>query len=415
MTNRPNTLEIDGHRLWSTLEASGQIGPGRAGGLSRLALDASDKIMRDTFVTWCRDAGLIVSVDGVGNIFARRDGQDDTLAPVMIGSHLDTQVAGGRYDGILGVLAGLEILRTLNDRDIETRRPIEVVCWSNEEGARFQPPMLASGAFAGVHAVEWVLDRTDDDGVRYGDALKEIGYDGDAPVGGRSVDSYYELHIEQGPVLERDDVPLGIVTGGYPTHGMHVDVHGETAHSGPTPMEKRRNALIGASMLAVRVNEVGWSFAHEDGKASVPRMIAWPNKSGILPDYAQISLDVRHPTKAGADAMLRAVMTAIPECAERARVDIEIAQLWEFGAEVFDADLIDGTKQAAKESGVGMVELMSQAGHDAYNMTRIAPTALLFTPCQDGVSHNEGEHIEADYTIPGVNVLLAAVVERANR
>jgi len=413
--NRPNRLEINGARLWSTLEASGQIGPGKAGGLSRLALDANDKVMRDTFVAWCNDAGLAVSVDGVGNIFARRAGTDESAAPVMIGSHLDTQVAGGRYDGILGVLSGLEIVRTLNDRGLETQRPIEIVCWSNEEGARFQPPMLASGAFAGVHAVDWVLDRQDDDGVRYGDALAEIGYDGPAPVGGRTIDAYFELHIEQGPILEREDVSLGIVTGGYPTHGMHVDVRGETAHSGPTPMEKRRNALIGASMLAVKVNEIGWAFAHEDGKASVPRMVVWPNKPGILPDYAQLSLDVRHPTDAGADAMLAAVLAAIPECADRAHVDFEIAQQWTFGAEIFDVDLITSIKQAVADQGVGCIEMLSQAGHDAYNMTRIAPTALVFTPCHDGITHNEGEHIEASYTVPGVNVLLATVVDRANR
>ena len=415
MAERRNLLEIDGDRLWSTLEASAEIGPGKAGGLRRLALDDSDKQMRDLFVSWCEGAGCRVTVDKAGNIFARRPGSEEGLPPVVIGSHLDTQAAGGRYDGILGVLSGLEVVRCLNDRGIATRRPIEVVSWTNEEGARFQPPMIASGAFAGVYDLDWVLAQTDDDGLTYGEELARIGYDGAAAVGGRDLDSYFELHIEQGPILEAEGVPLGIVTKGYTTHGMHVDVFGETAHSGPTPMDKRRNALVGAALLAVRVNEIGWEHHESDGKSTVPRLVCWPNKPGILPEYAQVTVDVRHPDPATAGRMFADVQAALADCAEKAKVEMKPAATWTFGDEVFDPELIEGVKASAEALSVPCREIFSQAGHDAYHISKIAPTALLFTPCKDGITHNEAEHIEPDYTFPGVNVLLNAVLARADR
>src|SRR5215471_17815464 len=308
--DRRNVFEVDGDRLWTTLERSGEIGPGRAGGLRRLALSVDDGIMRDQFVEWCRAAGCAITTDRVGNVFARRSGTEDNLPPVVIGSHLDTQVAGGRYDGILGVLAGLEILRTLNDHKIATRRALEVVSWSNEEGARFQPPMMASAAFAGRLPVEFVLQQVDDGGLSFGDELSKIGYAGIAPVGRRAQDAYFELHIEQGPVLERMGVPIGIVTGGYAVHGMHIDVIGETAHSGPTPMDKRRNALVGAAMIAVAVNEIGWRYHATEGKSTVPRLVCWPNKPGILSSYAQVTVDVRHADPAEAEKMRSEMVTA---------------------------------------------------------------------------------------------------------
>ena len=266
MSTREPTIEIDARRFWSTVMRSGQIGPGKAGGLRRLALTDADKEMRDLFVTWCTEAGCTITVDRVGNIFARRPGRDDHLPPVLMGSHLDTQVAGGKYDGIVGVLAGLEVLRTLDARRVATKRPLELVCWTNEEGARFTPPMVASGAFASVFDVDWVLALRDDDGKVFGSELERIGYDGKTAVGGRGIDAYFELHIEQGPILDREAVPVGIVVGGYATRGMHVDVHGETAHAGPTPMDRRRNALVGAAMLAVAVNEVGWNVPRHRGQ-----------------------------------------------------------------------------------------------------------------------------------------------------
>lgn len=415
MPEQRNQLEIDGGRLWSTLERSAEIGPGKVGGLCRLALTESDKEMRDQFVAWCEAAGCVVTVDRVGNIFARRAGSDESLPPVVIGSHLDTQVAGGRYDGILGVLSGLEIVRTLNDEDIATRRPIEVVSWSNEEGARFQPPMIASGAFAGIYDVDWVLAQTDDDRLTYGGELERIGYAGAAAVGQRSLGSYFELHIEQGPILEDLDIPLGIVTNTYTTHGMHIDVLGETAHTGPTPMDKRKNALVGAAMLAVRVNEIGWEHHSTEGKSTVSRLVCWPNKPGILPDYAQITVDVRNADSSIADKMLADVEAALEVCAENANVEMKVAARWAFGKEAFSQDLIQSIKNCADAQSVAWREIFSQAGHDAYHISKVAPTALIFTPCKSGVTHNEAEHIEPHYTFPGVNVLLHAVLDQANR
>jgi N-carbamoyl-L-amino-acid hydrolase len=408
-------ITIDPRRFWATVMRSGEIGPGKAGGLRRLALTDADKEMRDLFITWCTEAGCHVTVDRVGNIFARRPGTDDHLPPVLMGSHLDTQFAGGKYDGIVGVLGGLEVLRTLDDRRVRTRRPLELVCWTNEEGARFTPPMVASGAFAGVFDVDWVLALRDDEGKAFGAELERIGYHGKAPVGGRSIDAYFELHIEQGPILDREAVPVGIVVGGYAVRGMHVDVHGETAHAGPTPMDRRRNALVGAAMLAVAVNDVGWKYHASDGKATVARMVAWPNKAGILSEYAQLTCDVRHAEREVADRMWAEVKAAIPECARRANVEMAVAGEWQFGSERFDPGCIRLVREAAERLGVAHRDILSQAGHDAYYVSRIAPTAMIFTPCRDGVSHNEAEHAELDHTSPGVNVLLHAVLARATR
>jgi len=407
-------LQIDGKRLWDSLMEMAKIGATDKGGVCRLALTDIDREARDLFVKWCEEAGCRVSIDRLGNIFARRDGEDDNLAPVLVGSHLDTQVAGGKYDGILGVLAGLEVVRTLNDGDLRTRRPIEVVCWTNEEGARFQPPMMCSGAFAGVHEVDWILDCRDDDGFVFGEELARIGYDGTAPVGGRDIDAYFELHIEQGPELEAREIPLGIVSGGYFTRGMVIEVQGENAHSGPTPMDKRRNALVGAAMMIVAANDIGWK-QHPPGKSTSSRIKVWPNKPGILPDYAQVTVDFRHPDRDTTLAMESDMRAAVEDCCERANVDAEVVQTWEFGNEVFDDACIALVKGVADELQVPYQEMLSQAGHDAYHMTRVAPTALLFSPCKEGITHNENEHIELDYTVPSVNVLLHAVLARANR
>ena len=410
-----NQLHINGERLWSTLMRSGEIGPGRAGGLRRLPLTDADRDMRDQFVAWCEEAGCQVTVDRIGNIFARRAGDDDSLPPVLIGSHLDTQVAGGKYDGILGVLSGLEVVRTLNDGGVATRRPIEVVCWTNEEGARFQPPMQCSGAFAGVMDVDSVLESRDDDGFVFKDELERIGYAGDAPVGGRDLDAYFELHIEQGPELEANNLPLGVVVGGYFSRGMVFEVLGENAHAGPTPMHIRRNALVGASMLVVAANDIGWDFHPGQGKSTATRMLVWPNKPGILPDWAEITVDFRHPDTASTLEMEARMLAAVLGIAKRANVDIKMVKSWAFGDEAFDDQCLDLVRETADELEVPYQEMLSQAGHDAYHMTRVTPTALLFSPCKDGITHNESEHIEIAYTEPSVNVLLHAVLKRANR
>jgi N-carbamoyl-L-amino-acid hydrolase len=409
------TVAVNGERLWETILASARIGPGRTpNGLRRLALTDADREMRDLFARWCREAGCGVTVDRMGNMFARRPGTDDTLPPVLVGSHLDTQIAAGRYDGPLGVLAALEVVRALNDAGIRTRRAIEIVNWTNEEGARFAPPMLGSAVFAGVRSLEWAHARTDDAGRTVGEELQRIGYAGPAPVGGRPVDAYFELHIEQGPLLDEKGLAVGVVAGTYEVRGMNIEVRGETAHSGPTPMAARKNALVGAAMLIVAANEIG--FAHApDGKATCSRLEVWPNLTGILPDYAKVTIDVRHPQAATVEHMVAAIMRALGECGQRAQVEMEIVETWQFGSERFDPDLVDLIRRTAHRLGMPSLDLPSQAGHDAYYVSRVAPTAMIFTPCERGISHNEKEHTRREDALPGVTVLLHAVLERANR
>ncbi|MBT7505858.1 MAG: hydantoinase/carbamoylase family amidase, partial [Rhodospirillales bacterium] len=296
-----NTLEIDGERLWQTLEVSGEIGKFRETGLRRLALSEEDKQMRDVFVGWCRDAGCSVEVDHLGNIFATRPGTDSALSAVSCGSHLDTQANGGKYDGILGVLSGLEIIRTLNDRGIETKRPIEVIVWTNEEGARFTPPMGAAMAFVGHIPADGVLGAKDSDGITFGEALKSIGYAGDENAANRDYDSYFELHIEQGPILDETNEDVGIVTGGYHSRGMKLDIRGETAHAGPTAMDQRQNALVGAGLVIAAVNDIGWKYHPENGKSTATQIFCEPNLAGIVPEYCRLSVDFRHPDESGAE------------------------------------------------------------------------------------------------------------------
>ncbi|MCF3933123.1 Zn-dependent hydrolase [Acuticoccus sp. M5D2P5] len=403
---------IDGDRLWQTLMRSAEIGPGLWGGLKRLALTAEDGAMRDQLRAWGDAAGLATTIDQSGNMFLRLDGATEA-PPILVGSHLDTQVAGGRFDGVLGVLAGLEILRTLRDRGHVPARPIEVVNWTNEEGARFSPPMMASAVFAGVHPIEWLHGRVDDDGIVLRDALEAIGYLGAAPVG-KPVDAYFELHIEQGPALWDEGNTVGLVTGGFAVEGLVVRFRGETAHTGPTPMAQRRNALVGAARVAALVDEIGHRYA-PIGKATVARLTAWPNKPGILSDFAELTLDVRHADKAVSARMLEEVMHAIAEGARRARVEPEIVNRWTYGDERFDPSLVALLRTAAARQGVPAKEMKSEAGHDAYYLSRVAPTAMLLSPTIDGISHNEGEDVPRAETIAAANVLFEAVLSRADR
>ncbi|USG61005.1 Zn-dependent hydrolase [Sneathiella marina] len=413
LLDKPNTLEINDQRLWDTLMVSATIGPGKSTGLRRLALSDEDKKMRDQFVRWCVTAGCKIAIDRVGNIFARRDGQDASLSPVLMGSHLDTQIAGGKYDGILGVLSGLEVIRTLNDRNIETRRPIEVVCWTNEEGVRFQPPMMGAGAFAGAHEIDWVLSQTDDEGIVFGEELQRIGYAGETDRNPADIDSYFELHIEQGPILEEEGIDVGIVTGGFTSFGAQLIMKGEHAHSGPTTMKQRKDALVGAAVIVAKVNEIGWDYEPK-GRATCARIDVSPNKYGIIADHAEVTIDVRHPDPDLADEMYQKALALIPVASKQANVEIALVKEWSFGNVGFNPDMVNLIRSVASDLEVPHKHLLSAAGHDAYHLSEIAPTAMIFTPCKGGVSHNENEHIERSYTIPGVNVLLNAVLRRAN-
>lgn len=408
-------LTIDGNRLWADVMASAEIGKGPKGGLRRLTLTDDDKRMRDTFAEWCTQRSYSVTVDRLGNMFVRRPGREPDLPPVLIGSHLDTQAAGGRFDGILGVLSGLEILRTLDDAGINTRRTIEVVNWTNEEGARFYPPMMSSLVFAGKDTEAWALDRLDKQGLRFGDELKRIGYAGSAGVGGRKLDAYYELHIEQGPKLDAAGIKVGIVTGGFPTAGMRIEITGDTAHVGPTPMDRRHNALVAASHVAVAIDDIGWRYSAGEGKTTAARLDLWPNLPGIISERASLFCDMRHPDPAQLSQMLRDVDTALPDCARRGRCKVEIAERWGFGGLKFDAELVAGLRGAAKTLGHATMDLQSEAGHDAYHLADACPTAMIFTPCRGGITHNEAEDMTLEEALPAANILLHAVIARADR
>lgn len=409
-----NVLEINPERLWDSLERSAEIGRFRDVGLRRLALSAEDRQMRDLFVEWAKTAGCTVEIDRLGNIFARRPGTDPSLPPVAIGSHLDTQICGGRYDGILGVLCGLEVVRTLNDRGLQTKRGIEVICWTNEEGARFNPPMMGSMAFAGVLPLESVLATTDDAGITVAEALDEIGYAGPAPVG-REFDSYLELHIEQAPVLDREGCDVGIVVGGYKTQALRLTINGDTGHAGGTPMAQRRNALVGAGYVIAAINDIGLAYAADEGRTTTTRIESFPNLAGTYAEQVKLTIDFRHIDADRFKAMRAEVDAAIAAAAKKANVEIEVAEGWSWGSELFAPECIELLKSTANELGLPYREMRSQAGHDAYAVATMAPTAMIFTPCFEGISHNVNEAIELTRSVPGANLLLNAAVTRANR
>ncbi|MGQ3301707.1 Zn-dependent hydrolase [Reyranella sp.] len=409
-----NVLEVNPERLWESLERSAEIGRFRDVGLRRLALSAEDKQMRDLFVEWAKAAGCTVEIDRLGNIFARRPGTDPSLPPVAIGSHLDTQICGGRYDGILGVLCGLEIVRTLNDRGLQTKRGIEVICWTNEEGARFNPPMMGSMAFAKVITLESVLATTDDAGITVEQALDEIGYAGAAPVG-REFDSYLELHIEQAPVLDREGCDVGIVVGGYKTQALRLTINGDTGHAGGTPMAQRRNALVGAGYVIAAVNDIGLSYAADEGRTTTTRIESFPNLAGTYAEQVKLTIDFRHIDAERFKSMRAEVDAAIAAAGTKANVEIEVTEGWSWGSELFAPECIELLKSTANELGLPYREMRSQAGHDAYAVATLVPTAMIFTPCFEGISHNVNEAIELTRSVPGANLLLNAAVTRANR
>lgn len=406
---------IDMDRFWATIERSAEIGPGRPGGLSRLAASDADREVRDQFVAWCREAGLSIRIDGIGNIFARRAGTEDTLPPVVMGSHLDTQFNGGRFDGILGVLGGLEVCRALDTIGHRTRRPIELVNWTNEEGARFSPPMVGSGTFTGAYTLDWAHGRVDEEGRRLGDELARIGYRGEMEETPHAFDAYYELHIEQGPILDREGMQVGVVTGGFPSTGMLIEFRGETAHTGPWPMERRKNALIAGARFLVAVDDLGWVHAGTGGKATAARLVAWPNKPGILSDWAQAVGDVRHPDPTTSAVMAEAMRRAAYESAAKADCSVEILDIWQWGGNIFAPELVEQVRGIASARGYRHRDILSQAGHDAYFVARHAPTTMIFTPCRGGITHNNGEFCSREDLEPGLDVLLRAVLARADR
>jgi N-carbamoyl-L-amino-acid hydrolase len=401
---------IDAERLWNSLMELAKIGATAKGGVKRLTLTEEDRCGREQFCAWASAAGLAVRVDDIGNVFARRPGTDPQAAAVLMGSHLDTQPSGGRFDGAYGVMAGLEVVRALNDAGVTTRAPLEVVSWTNEEGSRFTPTMMGSGVAAGVFAAEYCLARTDLDGVSVGEALRRIGYAGGAAA--QQIGAYFEAHIEQGPVLEETGTTIGVVLGALGQRWFDVVIAGQDAHAGPTPMERRRDALIAASRLVLEVNRI--ATAHPDeARGTVGFVQVRPNSRNVVPGEVRMSVDLRNARDATLTAMVEDLRRALHAVERECRVEIDLREAVYFPPCEFDPQMVARVRQAARGLGLSHRDIVSGAGHDAVYINRIAPTAMIFVPCAGGISHNETESATPGDLAAGCSVLLHAVLERA--
>lgn len=413
--NAPDKLEtsprIDGQRLWQSLMTLAEIGATRKGGVCRLALTELDKQGRDLFIRWAKDAGCEVRVDAIGNIFARRAGRDPSLPPVLTGSHIDTQPTGGKFDGNYGVLSGLEVLRTLNDQGIQTEASIEVVVWTNEEGSRFVPVMMGSGVFAEAFTLEHALGQQDTEGVSVAQALQAIGYAGATPCRPFPIKAYFEAHIEQGPILEAHNDVIGSVTGALGQRWYDVTVSGMEAHAGPTPMELRKDALLAATGLIQAVNRIALDHAPH-GRGTVGWIDNYPNSRNVIPGTVRFSVDLRAASDDVLDSMNAAITQACDD-ASRQGVEVHLEQVVYFPPQPFAPALIDAVRTAAQQLGFSHTDIVSGAGHDAVYVARVAPTAMIFIPCKDGISHNEIEDAKPEHITAGANVLLQAMLAQA--
>ncbi len=405
-------LRINPVRLWDSLMEMAQIGPGVAGGNNRQTLTDDDNRARHLFADWCRAAGMKMGVDTMGNMFATRAGTDPEALPVYIGSHLDTQPTGGKYDGVLGVLGGLEVVRSLDDLGVKTKHPIVVTNWTNEEGTRFAPAMLASGVFAGMHDQDYAYARTDAEGKRFGDELARIGWVGDEVVGARKMHAMLELHIEQGPILEAEGKEIGVVTHGQGLWWLQITLTGRDAHTGSTPMHMRVNAGLGMARIIEAVHRIAMSH-QPNAVGAVGHANVYPNSRNVIAGRAVFTVDIRTPDQAKLDAMKAEVVRAAHAVATELGLGCEIEDVGHFDPVTFDAGLVNIVRQAAETLGYSHMDIVSGAGHDACWINRLFPTVMIMCPCVDGLSHNEAEEISQDWAAAGTDVLLHAVLEVA--
>jgi len=405
-------LRIDGQRLWSSLMEMAKIGATEKGGCCRLALTDLDRESRDLFVNWCEDAGCTIRVDKMGNIFARRAGRNNDLPPVMTGSHLDTQPTGGRFDGVYGVLSGLEVIRSLNDLGYETEHPVEAAVWTNEEGSRFAPAMVASGVFAGVYDLEYGLSRADEDGKTMGEELERIGYAGSDEVGGRDVHAFFEVHIEQGPILEEEEITVGVVTDAQGQRWYELTLTGVESHAGPTPMDRRKDALLGAARVVELVNKTGLDHAPV-ACATVGMLNVYPSSRNVIPGRTFVTIDIRHPDDEVLAAMDKTIRDGIAKIAEDIGLQSDLEQIFYYAPVPFDESCVEAVRNGAKDCGYSMRDIVAGAGHDACYMSQVAPTSMIFVPCIDGISHNEVEDAKPEWITAGCDVLLRAILEKA--
>lgn len=410
-------IGVDADRLWAATMQMGEIGATANGGCHRLALTDEDRRARDLFGAWMRDAGCTVTVDGVGNIFARREGADPSLPPVMVGSHLDSVPMGGKFDGPAGVMAGVELVRALNDHGVRTKAPVEIVAWTNEEGSRFSPFTMGSSVFAGqlplkdAHAARDITDPLH--GPNVGEALRAIGYEGDAPVGGRRPACYLEMHIEQGPQMADEDLQVGIVTGSFQSRYFVATITGEQAHVGPTPMAGRRDALVITSRLVLEIDRIGRAYG-PDGRSNAPHIELYPNVRGVIPGVVKLSCDVRHSDARQLQRMEEELRACAAIVAREARATIALERYYEFGPIHFHPDMIALLRRTTAELGYRHRDILTVAGHDAVPLNTICPSGMVFVASRaGGISHNEKESSTREDLAAGANVLLHAVMARA--
>ena len=412
MKHKTTNLRINGSRLWDSLMEMAKIGPGIAGGNNRQALTDEDAQGRALFHKWCDDAGLTMGIDQMGTMFARREGTRPDLLPVYVGSHLDTQPTGGKYDGVLGVLAGLEIIRTLNDQGIETKHPIVIVNFTNEEGTRFPPAMVASGVFAGVHSLDWAYSREDSEGKTFGEELKRINWIGDEEVGSRKMKAFFELHIEQGPILELEEKEIGVVTHGQGLSWLEITLTGKESHTGSTPMPMRVNAGLGMARITQLVDEIAHSYK-PNAVGAIGQCDIYPNSRNIIPGKAVFTVDFRHPEKSVISSMEEELRLGAEKIAKEIGLTLEIESVGGFDPVTFDPDCVSMIRASAEKLGYGYRDLVSGAGHDACWVNKVAPTAMVMCPCVGGLSHNEAEEITQKWASAGADVLLHSVLDSA--
>ena len=407
-----SNLRINGDRLWDSLMEMAKIGPGIAGGNNRQTLTDEDAEGRTLFQNWCESAGCTMGLDQMGNMFATRPGSDPEALPVYVGSHLDTQPTGGKYDGILGVLGGLEIINTLNDLNIKTKHPIVVTNWTNEEGTRYAPPMLASGVFGGVHTQEWAYDRVDADGKRFGDELVRIGWRGDEKVGERKMHAFFELHIEQGPILEAENKDIGVVTHGQGLSWTEITIIGKDSHTGSTPMHMRKNAGLAMARILENVDAIALSHApHAVGAAG--HIDVYPNSRNVIPGKVVFTVDLRSPELAVIDDMEQRLMSGAKKICDDMGLEVSFEKVGGFDPVTFDEKCVSSIRNAAERMGYSHMNIISGAGHDACWINGVAPSAMVMCPCVDGLSHNEAEDISKEWAVAGADVLMHAVIETA--
>ena len=407
-----SNLRINGDRLWDSLMEMAKIGPGIAGGNNRQTLTDEDAEGRSLFQNLCEAAGCTMGLDQMGNMFATRPGSDPEALPVYVGSHLDTQPTGGKYDGILGVLGGLEIINTLNDLNIKTKHPIVVTNWTNEEGTRYAPPMLASGVFGGVHTQEWAYDRVDADGKRFGDELVRIGWRGDEKVGERKMHAFFELHIEQGPILEAEKKDIGVVTHGQGLSWTEITIIGKDSHTGSTPMHMRKNAGLAMARILENVDEIALSHApHAVGAAG--HIDVYPNSRNVIPGKVVFTVDLRSPELAVIDDMEQRLISGAKKICDDMGLEVSFEKVGGFDPVTFDEKCVSSIRNAAERMGYSHMNIISGAGHDACWINGVAPSAMVMCPCVDGLSHNEAEDISKEWAVAGADVLMHAVIETA--